>query len=81
VAEHPLVAREFIVGQLARDEAALGVAGIVAANFGQGGAEGGGEFAQGFVLLRREVPLLPLRALHDTAHRGVAGGMAREIGR
>ena len=79
VAEDAAVGFEGFVGKFARDELAGGVARIVAGDFGEHFAEGGGEFGEGGVLLRREIVLDEVGVLDRAAHGSGARGMADEI--
>jgi hypothetical protein len=57
VAEDALVLVELFVGEGVGVEGAVGVAGVVAVDLGEDGAEGGGELGEGGVLLGGEVVL------------------------
>ena len=79
VAEDTLVGGEFGIGQFLRDYLTIGTTRNIAGDLGKNFCEGGGEFGERGVLLRRKIVLDEIGALHDATDGFRAGRAPDEV--
>src|SRR5436305_14577523 len=79
MAKDAVVRCQIVIRQFLGNHFALGVVWIIASDFGKDFCEGGRELDEGVVLLRREIVLIKLVALHGAFDQFIARGVADKV--